>query len=117
MVNYNEGRLNQVFSVLADPTRRAILQELSRGEQTTKKLAEPFDMSLPAISKHMKILENADLVSFRKVGRNKYYYLQTNAIDDAALWIDTLKLFWESQLSSLEKYLLNSEEEKGGNEK
>ena len=117
LVNYNESKLNQVFSVLADPTRRAILQELSKGEQTTKRLAEPFDMSLPAISKHMKILENADLVSFRKVGRNKYYYLQTNAIDDAGLWIDTLKSFWESQLSSLEKYLLNSEEEKGGNEK
>lgn len=117
MVNYNENNLSQVFSVLSDPTRRAIIKELANGEKTTKKLAEPFDMSLPAISKHMKVLETAGLVSYRKEGRYKYYYLQTTSINDAAEWLDNLKSFWESQLSSLEKYLLNSEEEKGGNNK
>jgi DNA-binding transcriptional ArsR family regulator len=115
MVNYNEKNLSQVFSVLSDPTRRAIIKELANGEKTTKKLAEPFDMSLP----YFKTYEGfrTAMVSYRKVGRYKYYYLQTNSIDDAAKWIDNLKSFWESQLSSLEKYLLHSEEEKGGNEK
>jgi DNA-binding transcriptional ArsR family regulator len=69
MVNYSENNLNQVFSVLSDPTRRAIIKELSNGEKTTKKLAEPFDMSLPAISKHIKVLEIAWIVFYRKVGR------------------------------------------------
>jgi DNA-binding transcriptional ArsR family regulator len=113
MVNYDESKLDQVFSVLSDPTRRAIIQELSKGEKTTKRLAEPFDMSLPAFSKHMKVLESAGLVSYRKVGRYKYYYLHPRAFYDATEWLNHLKTFWEGQLSSLEMYLLNSEE--GGN--
>jgi DNA-binding transcriptional ArsR family regulator len=114
MVNYFKNDLDQVFSVLSDPTRRAIIQELSKGEKTVKKLAEPFDMSLPAFSKHMKVLETAGLVSFRKVGRYKYYYLHPNTIIGASNWLNDLKALWESQLSSLEKYLLN-DEENGGN--
>jgi DNA-binding transcriptional ArsR family regulator len=112
MVNYSKDNLDQVFSVLSDSTRRAIIEELSRGEKTVKKLAEPFDMSLPAISKHMKVLENAGLVSYRKVGRYKHYYLHQKAFIDATQWLNDLKSFWESQLSSLEKYLLAEE---GGN--
>jgi DNA-binding transcriptional ArsR family regulator len=111
MVNYYKGNLDQVFSVLSDPTRRAIIEELSRGEKTVKKLAEPFDMSLPAFSKHMKVLENAGLVSYRKVGRYKYYYLHQEAFYDPTQWLNDLKSFWESQLSSLEKYLLAKEGE------
>ncbi|TYS67764.1 helix-turn-helix transcriptional regulator [Sutcliffiella horikoshii] len=113
MVNYYKQNLDQVFSVLSDPTRRAIIQELSKGEKTVKKLAEPFDMSLPAFSKHMKVLENAKLVSFRKVGRYKYYHLHPEAFDEATKWLNDLKSFWEGQLTSLERYLLK--EEKGGN--
>ena len=112
MVNYYEENLDQVFSVLSDPTRRAIIQELSKGENTVKKLAEPFDMSLPAFSKHMKVLENAGLVSFKKVGRFKYYYLHPNVISYASDWLSELKSLWEHQLSSLEQFLL-SEEERG----
>jgi DNA-binding transcriptional ArsR family regulator len=114
MVNYYGCNLDQVFSVLSDPTRRAIIQELSKGEKTVKKLAEPFDMSLPAFSKHMKVLEKAGLVSYRKVGRYKFYYLHLNAISGATNWLNDLKSLWEDQLSSLEKFLL-SEEENGGN--
>lgn len=120
MVNYFNANLDQVFSVLSDPTRRAIIQELSKGEKTVKKLAEPFDMSLPAFSKHMKVLENAGLVSYRKVGRFKFYYLHPNAISEASIWLNDLKSLWEDQLSNLEKFLLSSEEdeeENGGNEK
>lgn len=112
MVNYYKSNLDQVFSVLSDPTRRAIIEELSRGEKTVKKLAEPFDMSLPAFSKHMKVLENAGLVSYRKVGRYKYYYLHQKEFYDATQWLNDLKSFWENQLTSLEKYLLAEE---GGN--
>ncbi|MGG0174824.1 ArsR/SmtB family transcription factor [Gottfriedia acidiceleris] len=113
MVNYYDDNLDQVFSVLSDPTRRAIIQELSKGENTVKKLAEPFDMSLPAFSKHLKVLENAGLVSFKKVGRFKYYYLLPNAITSASNWLNELKSLWEHQLSSLEQFLLS--EENGGN--
>ncbi|WP_335444834.1 ArsR/SmtB family transcription factor [Neobacillus drentensis] len=117
MVNYYKSNLDQVFSVLSDPTRRAIIKELSKGEKTVKKLAEPFDMSLPAFSKHMKVLESAGLVSYRKAGRYKYYYLHQEEFYDAARWLNDLKSFWESQLSSLERYLLNNDEEEGGNKK
>ena len=117
MVNYNKDNLDQVFSVLSDPTRRAIIQELSKGEKTVKKLAEPFDMSLPAFSKHMKVLETAGLVSYRKVGRYKHYYLHQEQFNDATKWLNELQSFWENQLSSLEKYLLNNEDDEGGNKK
>ncbi|MGD7054924.1 MULTISPECIES: ArsR/SmtB family transcription factor [Bacillaceae] len=111
MVNYNDENLDDIFYVLSDPTRRAIIQELSKGEKTTKKLAEPFDMSLPAISKHMKVLETAGLVSYNKVGRYKYYSLQSKAIEDASNWLSDLKSFWEAQFTSLEKFLLNEKGE------
>ncbi|MBY6036616.1 metalloregulator ArsR/SmtB family transcription factor [Fictibacillus nanhaiensis] len=115
MVNYKKHNLDQVFSVLSDPTRRAIIQELSRGEKTVKKMAEPFDMSLPAFTKHLKVLENAGLVSYRKVGKYKYYYLHPKGIDYATNWLNELSSYWKGQLTSLEKYLLDSEENKGGN--
>jgi DNA-binding transcriptional ArsR family regulator len=115
MVNYKENNLDQIFSVLSDPTRRAIIKELSKGEKTVKKMAEPFDMSLPAFIKHLKVLEKAELVSFRKVGKYKHYYLQPKGIDYATEWLNDLSSFWKNQLSSLEKYLLNSKKEKGGN--
>ncbi|WP_163103439.1 ArsR/SmtB family transcription factor [Peribacillus alkalitolerans] len=115
MVNYDKNNLDQVFSVLTDPTRRAIIQDLSRGEKTVKKLAEPFNMSLPAFSKHMKVLENAGLVNYRKEGRYKYYYLLPKGIFGATKWLNDLRSLWEDQLSSLEKYLLSTEDDNGGN--
>jgi DNA-binding transcriptional ArsR family regulator len=111
MVNYNKDDLDQIFSVLADPTRRAIIKELSKGENTVKKMAADYDMSLPGFTKHLKIMENAGLVSFRKVGKYKYYYLQPKGIDYATEWLNELSLYWKNQLSSLEKYLLENREE------
>lgn len=111
MVNYNRDELDQVFSVLADPTRRAIIKELSKGENTVKKMAAAYDMSLPGFTKHLKIMENAGLVSFRKVGKYKYYYLQPKGIDYATEWLNELSSYWKNQLSSLEKYLLENREE------
>jgi DNA-binding transcriptional ArsR family regulator len=106
MVKYkNEEILNGVFSVLSDPTRRTMITQLAKGEMTVMKLAEPFKMSLPAVSKHLKVLEKAGLVSVRKEGRYRYYYLNPASIDCANQWLTDLQQFWTSQLSRLERFL------------
>ncbi|MBY6038160.1 metalloregulator ArsR/SmtB family transcription factor [Fictibacillus nanhaiensis] len=94
MVKYNADNLNDVFSVLSDPTRRSIIEQLSKGERSVQELAEPFDMSLPAISKHLKVLENAGLVAQRKEGRYRYYSIKPDSIDGACEWMDALKQLW-----------------------
>ncbi|MFC7373513.1 ArsR/SmtB family transcription factor [Fictibacillus iocasae] len=86
--------MNDVFSVLSDPTRRGIIEQLSEGERSVQELAQPFDMSLPAISKHLKVLEKAGLVSQRKEGRYRYYSIKPDAIDGACEWMDSLKQVW-----------------------
>ncbi|MBD0378839.1 ArsR/SmtB family transcription factor [Paenibacillus sedimenti] len=105
MVKCDDEILNDVFSVLSDPTRREMIAQLAKGEMTVMKLAEPFQMSLPAVSKHLKVLEKAGLVSVRKEGRYRYYYLNPAAIDRASQWITNLQQFWTSQLFSLERFL------------
>lgn len=102
---YDEDSLNGVFSVLSDPTRRELIKQLAKGEMTVMKLAEPFKMSLPAVSKHLKVLEKAGLVSVRKEGRYRYYYLNPASIDSANQWLTDLQQFWTSQLSRLEHFL------------
>ncbi|MDM5318069.1 metalloregulator ArsR/SmtB family transcription factor [Fictibacillus sp. b24] len=94
MVKYKSDNLNDVFSVLSDPTRRSIIEQLSIGERSVQELAEPFDMSLPAISKHLKVLESAGLVTHRKDGRYRYYSIQPEAMDGACEWMETLKQLW-----------------------
>lgn len=101
----DEEILNGVFSVLSDPTRREMIMQLAKGEMTVMKLAEPFKMSLPAVSKHLKVLEKAGLVSVRKEGRYRYYYLNPASIDCANQWLQDLRQFWTSQLSRLEHFL------------
>ncbi|MDQ0199201.1 ArsR/SmtB family transcription factor [Neobacillus ginsengisoli] len=109
MVKYNDDKiLNEVFSVLSDPTRREIINQLARGEMTVMKLAEPFEMSLPAISKHLKVLVKAGLISQRKEGRYRYYYLNPASVDYASQWLTDLRKYWASQLTCLEKYLNNN---------
>jgi DNA-binding transcriptional ArsR family regulator len=94
MVKYNTDNLNDVFSVLSDPTRRSIIEQLSKGERSVQELAQPFDMSLPAISKHLKVLENAGLVMHRKEGRYRYYSIKPDSMDNACEWMETLKQLW-----------------------
>lgn len=98
MVKYNDENLNDVFSVLSDPTRRSILEILSQGERSVTELAAPFDMSLPAISKHLKVLEKAGVVSQRRVGRNRYYCLREESMDCACEWLNHFKKFWPIKL-------------------
>ena len=97
--------LNLVFSALSDPTRRSILERLSRGEASVGELAEPFDMSLPAISKHLGVLEHAGLLSRERDGRFFRCLLHAEPMRNAALWMERYRRFWSQQFDALEAYL------------
>ena len=101
------GNLDQVFFALSDGTRRAILSRLAEGSTTIGELAEPFSISPPAISKHMKILEKAGLIERRIDGRQHHCSLSTNALKTAEDWINFHRKFWESRLDALEDLLTN----------
>ena len=105
MVNYSSESLDAVFSALGDPTRRAILAQLADGETRVTELAAPHDMSLPAISKHLRVLETAGLVSKQKAGRVVRCSLNAEPLKDAADWVDRYRRFWEGQFDRLERYL------------
>ena len=111
MVNDSSERLNTVFLALADPTRRAILERLAHGEASGTELARPFSISVPAISKHLRVLENAELILHRKDGRTHRFRLATNPMKEAATWLEQYRQFWEAQFDSLETYLLATAKE------
>jgi DNA-binding transcriptional ArsR family regulator len=98
-------QLDAVFSALADPTRRAILARLSAGEATVKELAAPFDMSLPAISKHLKVLENAGLITRGREAQWRPCRLEVSPLKEAANWIDQYRKFWEESFDRLAEVL------------
>ena len=101
--------LDQTLMALADPTRRAILQRLSRGEARVTELAQPFDMSLNAVSKHIRILERAELVRRRTTGREHFLSFNRRQLDEVAAWIETQRAAWNARLDALEA-LLNAED-------
>ena len=111
MVNYTTGQLDPVFAALSDPTRRAILTRLIQGEATVTQVAKPFKTSLPAISKHIKILEQAGLLARRKDGRIHHLRLVASPLKNAMGWLEQYQGFWESQLDSLEQFLKDSGDE------
>ncbi len=111
MVNNSSEQLTTVFLALADPTRRAILERLSRGEASGTELAQPFSISVPAISKHLRVLEHADLILHRKEGRTHWFRLTARPMRDAAAWLEHYRHFWEAQFDSLEDYLLSTSKE------
>jgi DNA-binding transcriptional ArsR family regulator len=106
--------LSTTFAALADPTRRAILARLARGEASVKELAGPFDMSLPAVSKHLKVLENARLITRGRDAQWRPCQLDAAPLKDAAGWIEHYRPFWDASLNRLEGYLreLKSKEKK-----
>lgn len=104
--------LSQTFSALADPTRRAILARLALGETSVTELAEPFDMSLPAVSKHLKVLERAGLIARGRDAQWRPCRLEAGPLRDVAGWIEYYRRFWEQSLDRLEAYL--REVQKGG---
>ena len=103
MVTQND-RLDLTFGALADPTRRAILARLARGESTVGELAEPFPVSRPAISKHLRVLERAGLVQRRRDGRISRCALDARPMREASDWFGDYRQFWERQLESLSRY-------------
>lgn len=100
-----EDRLSTTLSALADPTRRAILARLSLGEASVGELAEPFDMSLPAVSKHLKVLERAGLISRGREAQWRPCRLEAAPLRDINSWLDSYRRFWEEKFDRLDVYL------------
>ncbi len=101
--------LNDIFFALADPTRRAILGQLVKGPATVGALAEPFDISAPAISKHIKILSRAGLIDRSVIGREHHCRLHAQALAEAEDWLKFHRAFWETRLDELETVLKQEE--------
>ena len=97
--------LSTTFAALADPTRRAILARLASGEAAVMDLARPFDMSLPAISKHLKVLERAGLISRSQDAQRRPRRLEPQRLKEVADWLGTYREFWEASFSRLDDYL------------
>jgi DNA-binding transcriptional ArsR family regulator len=114
MVKYKSDPLSTTFAALADPTRRAILARLAEGDAGVGELAEPFDMSLPAISKHLNVLESAGLIVRERHGRVRRCSMSPEPLRDAATWIGDYKRFWESQLDALAAYFETETEADAG---
>ncbi|EKF17414.1 ArsR/SmtB family transcription factor [Nitratireductor pacificus] len=97
--------LSVAFSALADPTRRAMLARLSAGEATVNELAEPFAMTLPAVSKHLKVLERAGLVSRGRNAQFRPCRLEAGPLKDVAAWMEHYRRFWDDSFNRLDDYL------------
>jgi DNA-binding transcriptional ArsR family regulator len=112
-------RLSATFSALADPTRRAILARLSRGEASVTELAEPFEMSMPAVTKHLKVLERAGLVSRGREAQWRPCRLEAQPLQGVANWVEQYRQFWEQSFDRLDDYLktLQVKEDKDGRNK
>ena len=108
--------LSTTYAALADPTRRAILARLAAGEATVGELAEPFAMSLPGVSKHLKVLERAGLVARGRKAQWRPCRLEAGPLNDAAQWLDHYRRFWDDSFDRLDAYLdeLQSGERKDG---
>ena len=105
MVRYGMDPLSATFSALADPTRRAILARLALGETGVTELAKPFDMSLPAISKHLKVLERAGLIARGREAQWRPARIAPKALKSVDEWLEGYRRFWEERLDRLEEYL------------
>jgi DNA-binding transcriptional ArsR family regulator len=101
------------FQVIADPSRRQILQLLSKDSLTINALAENFEMSRPAVSKHIKILDNAGFISIQNIGRERYCILKQDGFNELQEWIDHFDNFWASKLRKLQTLLANRQKQQG----
>jgi DNA-binding transcriptional ArsR family regulator len=104
--------LSAAFSALADPTRRAILARLSEGEATVNELAQPFDISLPAVSRHLKVLEGAGLISRSRDAQWRPCRLETGALQDVDRWLGHYRRFWTGGFDRMEAYLAELQRKK-----
>ena len=99
------SHLDQVFGALADPTRRAVLKRLGEGDASVGELARPFQMALPSLMKHVRVLESVGLVESRKVGRVRTCRLKPAAMTEAEVWLAAQRSVWEARLDRLEAYV------------
>jgi DNA-binding transcriptional ArsR family regulator len=100
-----DDRLDATFTALADPTRRAIVARLAAGDATVNELAAPFDMSLPAISKHLKVLERSGLISRTRHAQFRPCHLEWDALDSATAWIEENRRIWSERFDKLDQHL------------
>ncbi len=105
MVKCSSRLLDRTFSALADPTRRRILEHLAHGDRCVTDLAKPYSMSLPAVSKHLRVLERAGLVRRHRNGRVHRLRLEAKPMKEAQQWIEEYRRFWEESFDRLEEYL------------
>ena len=105
MVKLNDTQLDTTFAALADPTRRALVHALTSGERRVTDLAEPIDMSLPAVSKHLGVLERAGLIERRRVGRELRCRLRPAPLKQANDYLNFYRVFWENQLDALAQFV------------
>lgn len=111
--------LSTTFAALADPTRRAILARLAQGETSVTELAAPFDISMPAVTKHLKVLERAGLITRGREAQWRPCQLKASPLKDVADWVEHYRTFWEQSLDRLDDYLqeLQGKEKKNGRTK
>lgn len=112
-----QDRLSLTLSALADPTRRAILARLASGEASVNELAEPFDMSLPAVSKHLKVLEKAGLISRGREAQWRPCRLEAGPLKDVNAWLENYRRFWDESLDRLDLYLQKLQKGDGNDRK
>jgi DNA-binding transcriptional ArsR family regulator len=105
MVKCSPRLLNRTFAALADPTRRRILEQLAGGDRCVTDLAQPYRMSLPAVSKHLRVLENAGLVRRKRDGRVHRLKLEAKPMQQAQAWLEEYRKFWETSFDRLDEYL------------
>jgi DNA-binding transcriptional ArsR family regulator len=115
MLNHSQP-VDHFFQALADPTRRGIVERLSRGPASVSELAEPLAMSLPAVVQHLQVLEASGVIQSEKVGRVRTCRIQPSAFDSVERWIDDLRLAWESRLDRLGEYLAERKRERSQEE-
>ena len=113
MVIYNNEQLDLTFGALADSTRRGILVQLSKGEANVSALAAPYDMSQPAISKHLRVLEKAGLIERRRKGREQFVRVKADKAKQAADWISHYAKFWSARFDAVEEYLQKNKKKSG----
>jgi DNA-binding transcriptional ArsR family regulator len=109
-VKYRQSSLDAVFGALADPTRRAIAERLAAGSASVSELAQPFDVTLPAIIKHLAVLEHAGLVEHEKDGRVRHFSLVPAQLDGVADWLERYGHFWGERFDGLHRYLRSDRE-------
>jgi DNA-binding transcriptional ArsR family regulator len=113
MVNKVPDHLSSTFAALSDPTRRAILARLSQGELSVKELAEPFSITAPSITKHLKVLERAGLIRRSRIAQRRPCHLESAPLREVAEWIEQYRRSWEHSMNRLDKYLGQLEAEGG----